>query len=64
MGRHRLVVDSDVVAGVAWWGAIVSGLVLLGMTAQHEIESDPISRGVGLSVPDTGPAAHSPTGST
>ncbi|WP_369375374.1 hypothetical protein [Streptomyces sp. cg36] len=56
MGRHRLQVDSDVVAAVGWWGAILTGLVLVGLSADHELRHDLSDGRAAVTVPDAVPA--------
>ncbi|MFD9485087.1 hypothetical protein [Streptomyces sp. NPDC059991] len=56
MGRHRLQVDGDVVAAVGWWGAILTGLVLVGLSADQELRHDVSSGRTAVTVPDVIPA--------
>lgn len=56
MGRHRLQVDSDVVAAVGWWGAILTGLVLVGLSADQELRHDVSGGRAAVTVPDVVPA--------
>lgn len=57
-GRHRLEVDSDVIAAVAWWAAIAAGFGLLGASVSHEIADRPPSTGAALSVPESIPTSN------
>ncbi|MEU2950917.1 hypothetical protein ACIOUE_07130 [Streptomyces xanthochromogenes] len=56
MGRHRLDVDSDVVAAVGWWGAIAAGLVLLGGIVQQDAEHGRQHAGFAASALDSVPS--------
>ncbi|MEU5436470.1 hypothetical protein AB0G73_24250 [Streptomyces sp. NPDC020719] len=58
MGRHRLHVDSDVVAALTWWAWIFAGLTLLGVSAQQDVDRDLTSDGLVASFPDAAPTAH------
>ncbi|MFK8906199.1 hypothetical protein [Streptomyces sp. YS-3] len=56
MGRHRLQVDSDVVAAISWWGAILTGLVLVGLSADQELRHDVSVGRTAVTVPDVADA--------
>ncbi|GGP82726.1 hypothetical protein GCM10010278_71740 [Streptomyces melanogenes] len=53
MGRHRLQVDSDVVAAVGWWSAILTRLALLGLSTENEVSHDVSDGRTAVTRPDT-----------
>ncbi|WP_371657262.1 MULTISPECIES: hypothetical protein [unclassified Streptomyces] len=52
MARRRLQVDGDVVAAVGWWGAILTGLVLVGLSADQELRHDASGGRAAVTAPD------------
>ncbi|MFC0843927.1 hypothetical protein ACFH04_09400 [Streptomyces noboritoensis] len=56
MGRHRVKIDSDVVAALTWWAAILTGLGLLGASVSQELADGQHHGRATLSVPDAAPA--------